>query len=158
MASRLSAWFRGIPAMLRRLVAIAGAVFLDAIKRKVVYAPLASATGAQLRVAGMADIAGYSTHIDPVRIGQLLSEARGAFPVATDFNAPLERMQPWGGLRAATPKGAPTLGATRIPNLFVNCGQGALGWTLALASGCVVADIVGGRAPQIALDGFRAAN
>ena len=123
-------------------------------KRKVVYAPLDSAAGAQLRVAGMADIAGYSTRIDPVRIGQLLAEAPGAFPVATDFNAPLERMQPWGGLRPATPKGTPILGATRVPNLFVNCGQGALGWTLGLASGRVVADIVGGRAPQIPLDGF----
>jgi len=127
-------------------------------KRKVVYAPLEGATGAQLRVAGMADIAGYSTHIDPVRIGQLLTEARGAFPVATDFNAPLDRMQPWGGLRPATPKGTPILGATRVPNLFVNCGQGALGWTLGLASGRVVADVVSGRAPQIPLDGFRAAN
>jgi ABC-type transport system involved in multi-copper enzyme maturation permease subunit len=38
MTNRLSAWFRGIPSMLRRLAAIAGAVFLDAIKRKVVYA------------------------------------------------------------------------------------------------------------------------
>ncbi len=127
-------------------------------KRKVVYAPLDGATGAQLRVAGMADIAGYSTHIDPVRIGQLLSEARSAFPVATDFKAPLECMQPWGGLRPATPKGTPILGATRVPNLFVNCGQGALGWTLGLASGRVVADVVSGRAPQIALDGFRAAS
>ena len=125
-------------------------------KRKVVYAPLESATGAQLRVAGMADIAGYSTRVDPVRIAQLVAEARSAFPGATDFKAPLARMQPWGGLRPATPKGTPILGSTRVPNLFVNCGQGALGWTLGLASGRVVADVVGGRSPAVALDGFSA--
>jgi D-amino-acid dehydrogenase len=125
-------------------------------KRKVVYAPLDGATGAQLRVAGMADIAGYSTDIDPVRIGQLVAEARNAFPTATDFNAPLDSLQPWAGLRPATPKGTPILGATSVPNLLVNCGQGALGWTLALASGRVVADIVGGRAPAVSQEGFSA--
>ena len=123
-------------------------------KRKVVYAPLASPEGARLRVAGMADIAGYSTQIDPVRIAQLATEARGAFPKATDFGAPLERMEPWAGLRPATPTGAPLLGRTSIPNLYVNCGQGALGWTLALASGRIVADIIGGRQTAIALDGL----
>ena len=106
----------------------------------------------------MADIAGYSTDIDPGRVGQLVAEARDAFPAATDFKAPLDRLQPWAGLRPATPKGTPILGATRVANLFVNCGQGALGWTLALASGRVVADIVGGRAPAIALEGFSVAS
>ncbi len=79
-------------------------------KRKVVYAPLADPEGAKLRVAGMADIAGYGTHIDPVRIAQLIVEARAAFPAATDFNASPDRMQAWGGLRPATPKGTPLLG------------------------------------------------
>ena len=126
-------------------------------KRKVVYAPLDGATGAQLRVAGMADIAGYSTAIDQVRIGQLVAEARNAFPSATDFKTPLDHLQPWAGLRPATPKGTPILGATSVANLFVNCGQGALGWTLALASGRVVSDVVGGRAPAVSLEGFSVA-
>ena len=123
-------------------------------KRKVVYAPLADLECARLRVAGMADIAGYSMQIDPVRIGQLVAEARNAFPAATDFTAPLERMEPWGGLRPATPKGAPVLGKTAVENLYVNCGQGALGWTLALASGHVVADVIVGRPTAVPLDGL----
>jgi len=123
-------------------------------KRKVVYAPLENAGAQQLRVAGMADIAGYSTHIDPVRLGQLIAEARAAFPAATDFAAPRELMQPWSGLRPATPKGTPILGATPVPNLFLNCGQGALGWTLALASGHVVTDAIAGRASAVMMDGF----
>ena len=56
---------------------------------------------------------------------------------------------------AATPKGTPVLGATPLGNLFVNVGQGALGWTLALASGKVVADTLEGRSTGVPLDGFR---
>jgi D-amino-acid dehydrogenase len=123
-------------------------------KRKVVYAPLQGPGGPQLRVAGMADIAGHSTGADPVRLAQLLSEVRQSFPGATDYARPLGEMQPWCGLRPATPKGAPVLGATPVANLFLNCGQGALGWTLALASGKVVTDTIAGRKSEIPLDGF----
>jgi D-amino-acid dehydrogenase len=66
----------------------------------------------------------------------------------------MAEMQPWCGLRPATPKGTPVLGGTAVPNLFLNCGQGALGWTLALASGRVVADMMEGKKPEIPSDGF----
>ena len=122
--------------------------------RKVVYAPLDGPDGATLRVAGMADIAGWSQKPDPVRLRQLVAEARAAFPQAADYDAPLESMAPWCGLRPATPLGSPILGATPIANLFLNVGHGALGWTLALASGRVAADAIAGRASEIPLDGF----
>jgi len=51
-------------------------------------------------------------------------------------------------------RGTPILGATRRENLWLNVGHGALGFTLALATGRVVADLVAGRAPQVPLDGF----
>lgn len=123
-------------------------------KRKIVYAPLSTPEGRAIRVAGMADIAGYSRRPDPRRVAQLLSEARQALPEATDYAQPVERFQPWTGLRPATPKGTPILGATSIANLFLNCGQGALGWTLALASGRVVADLLGGRKVEVSVEGF----
>lgn len=139
-------------------------------KRKVVYAPLAvaqdsardgasdgaldGAAGASLRVAGMADIAGYSSQIDPLRLGQLVTEAKRAFPAATDYTQDTQTMQPWAGLRPATPKGTPILGATPYANLFLNCGHGALGWTLALGSARIVADLINRTTPAIALDGF----
>jgi D-amino-acid dehydrogenase len=132
----------------------APAVSVTDFKRKVVYAPLDSPAGPQLRVAGMADIAGWSREPDPVRVRQLLTEARRAFPRATDFAAPLATLQPWCGLRPATPQGTPVLGATPIRNLYLNVGQGALGWTLALASGAVVADVIAKRPTSVPLDGF----
>ena len=124
-------------------------------KRKVVYAPLENQGAQQLRVAGMADIAGYSHAIDPMRLGQLVKESKQAFPAATDYAQSTQLMQPWAGLRPATPKGTPILGTTPYANLFLNCGHGALGWTLALGSARIVADLLKGAAPAIALDGFQ---
>lgn len=125
-------------------------------KRKVVYAPLDNDGRPQLRVAGMADIAGYSQQPDPARVAQLFKEAVNAFPAATDYAVGPDAMAPWTGLRPATPRGTPLLGPTRYANLHLNCGHGALGWTLALGSAQVVADLIAGRAPAIPLDGFEA--
>ncbi len=115
-------------------------------KRKVVYARI----GDDLRVAGMADLSGRWPAIDPERIDQLVEEVRGAFPRATDFRA----LRPWCGMRPATPKGTPVLGATPRGNLWLNVGHGALGFTLALATGRIVADLASGRASAVPLDGF----
>lgn len=123
-------------------------------KRKVVYAPLAEPNGDFLRVAGMADIAGHAEKIDPARLHQLFEESRLAFPNATDYAAGPNTMQPWTGLRPATPKGTPLLGKTPFANLSLNCGHGALGWTLALGSARAVADVIKGAAPQIHIANF----
>ncbi len=115
-------------------------------KRKVVYARL----GDDLRVAGMADLSGRRAVIDGERVDQLVSEVKNAFPKATDFR----KLGPWCGMRPATPKGTPVLGATAHANLWLDVGHGALGFTLALATGRILADLAGGRASKIALDGF----
>jgi D-amino-acid dehydrogenase len=115
-------------------------------KRKVVYARI----GDELRVAGMADLAGRRALIDTERVGQLVDEVRHAFPRATDFRT----LRPWCGMRPATPKGTPVIGATPHSNLWLNVGHGALGFTLALSTGRVVADLVAGRAPAVSLEGF----
>ena len=114
---------------------------------KVVYALL----GQELRIAGMADISGYNTTLDPVRVGLLVKQARSVFPDAGDYAA---NLKPWCGLRPATPKGTPIIGTSPIANLFLNTGHGALGWTL--ASGCakVVSDLISGSEPEIALEGL----
>ncbi|HEX4331830.1 MAG TPA: D-amino acid dehydrogenase [Usitatibacter sp.] len=115
-------------------------------KRKVVYARL----GSELRVAGMADLSGRRAVIDSERVAQLVDEVKGAFPGATDFRA----LGPWCGMRPATPKGMPVLGRTRHANLWLNVGHGALGFTLALATGRILADLVAGRTPAVPLEGF----
>ena len=115
-------------------------------KRKVVYATI----GGELRVAGMADLSGRQARIDVERVDQLVSEVRAAFPGASDYR----EINPWCGMRPATPKGTPVLGATPYANLWLNSGHGALGFTLGLATGRVVADLVAGRTPAVPLEGF----
>jgi D-amino-acid dehydrogenase len=118
-------------------------------QHKVVYARL----GARLRVAGMADIVGADTRIAEKRLTTLIRQARAAFPEAGDWQGPLE---PWAGLRPATPTGLPLLGRTSAaPNLYLNTGHGSLGWTLAMGSAAVIAAEVAGRAPPIPMEGFR---
>jgi len=133
----------------------APAVSVTDFKRKVVYAPLEGECGRTLRVAGMADIAGWSQVPDPERLRQLVAEARTAFPDAADYAVPIERLAPWCGLRPATPLGSPILGPTPVSNLYLNAGHGALGWTLALASGRVVADAIARRPSEIPLSGLK---
>ena len=118
---------------------------------KVVYALL----GNELRIAGMADIAGYNTTLDRVRVGLLIKHAKAVFPDAGNYAADLK---PWCGLRPATPKGTPIIGHSPFANLFLNAGHGALGWTLSCGCAKVVSDMVSGGQPEIALEGLTLAH
>jgi D-amino-acid dehydrogenase len=53
-----------------------------------------------------------------------------------------------------TPKGTPILGASPKRNLYLNSGQGHIGWTMSMGSARVVADVVAGRKPAIDLAGL----
>ncbi len=100
--------------------------------RKVVYARI----GERLRVAGIADLEGNSLHANSERIQTLRDEVRHTFPRAVhDSDTPTE----WVGLRPATPTGMPIIGPTSYKNLWLNLGQGALGFTLAAGSASLVA-------------------
>lgn len=126
--------------------AAAPAVSITDHARKIVYARL----GDRLRIAGMADIVGYAPEIDGRRLALLVRDARAAFPDAADYR----HLDPWSGLRPATPTGIPILGPTRYANLLLNVGHGALGFTLAMGTARVVADLLAGRRPAVPLDGF----
>lgn len=115
-------------------------------RNKIVYAPLEGA----LRVAGFVEVGGDDRGISEDRIKTLLDAVRKTFPRILDFS----RVQPWCGLRPATPRGTPLVGPTRYCNFFLNVGHGGLGFTLAMGSGRVVADFVSGREPQVSLDGM----
>lgn len=104
--------------------------------RKVVYARL----GERLRVGGIADIGGYSLDADPARFATLRKETATLFPEVAQSAASGE----WTGLRPATPHGLPIVGPTRYPNLWLNVGHGALGFTLATGSAALLADGLAG--------------
>jgi D-amino-acid dehydrogenase len=93
---------------------------------KTVFAPL----GNSLRVAAAAEIVGHDVSVSPKRVDQMLQAVDSMFPGACDLNQPIA----WAGLRPATPNSLPIIGESRIPNVFINAGQGALGLTLAAGS------------------------
>ncbi|APV50004.1 amino acid dehydrogenase [Betaproteobacteria bacterium GR16-43] len=101
--------------------------------------------GNRLRVAGTAELSGYSTALNPVRCEALVERMREVFPGAADYDRPAF----WAGLRPATPSNVPLIGRTRIPNLYLNTGHGTLGWTLGAGSGKALADILSGRKPEV---------
>ena len=96
--------------------------------RKVVFARI----GSRLRVAGMAELAGYGTGIELAQIMSLKASTQAVFPGCSTF----AELNPWAGLRPVTPTARPIIGRhVRGPdNLLFNVGHGALGFTLAFGS------------------------
>jgi len=109
--------------------------------RKVVLTRL----GNRLRVAGTAELGGYSRGLNTVRCEALGNIVRELLPPdVVDLATP----NYWAGLRPSTPSGVPLIGRTRVSNLFLNTGHGTLGWTMGAGSGRALADIVAGRRPE----------
>jgi D-amino-acid dehydrogenase len=106
-----------------------------------------SRLGNRLRIAGTAELSGYSTQLNPVRCDAILQRVRLMFPGAGVYDRPTF----WAGLRPSTPSNVPLIGATKIGNLYLNTGHGTLGWTLACGSGRALADILSGRKPDVPL-------
>jgi D-amino-acid dehydrogenase len=105
-------------------------------ERRIVYARL----GGVLRIAAMVDIGSRDAAIDPGRIATLKRQVNEIFP-----HLDLESALPWAGLRPATPSGKPLIGPSpRLRNLWLNLGQGALGFTLACGSAALLAAQIGG--------------
>ena len=107
-----------------------------------------SRLGERLRAAGTAELAGYDTSVDEARCAAILRRIRQLFPQLGALNV----VENWAGLRPATPNNVPLVGRTRLRNLYLDTGHGTLGWTLACGSGRALADIVGGRRPDVAFD------
>lgn len=101
--------------------------------------------GDRIRVGGMAEISGFNNTLHARRRATLEHSLQSLFP---DAGAVGEATF-WSGLRPMTPDGTPVVGATPIPNLFINAGHGTLGWTMACGSGQVIADVVSGAPSAI---------
>jgi D-amino-acid dehydrogenase len=104
--------------------------------------------GDRIRVGGLAEIAGYDLSLNPRRRATLAKSVSELFGGSGDP----DQAKFWTGLRPMTPDGTPIVGATPIPNLFLNSGHGTLGWTMSAGSGRLVADLISGRTPDIAAD------
>ena len=106
--------------------------------------------GNSLRAAGTAELAGWDRSLNPKRLAPIIQATQSLFPDAADYN----QIEPWCGLRPATPDSVPIIGGTPYGNLFLNTGHGTLGWTMACGSAQALADLMSGRTPEIDLDGL----
>ncbi len=106
--------------------------------------------GDRIRVGGTAQLSGFNLDLEESRRRTLEFVVTDVFPGGGDVS----RADFWAGLRPMTPDGTPIIGETRYRNLFLNTGHGTLGWTMAPGSGRVLADLVGGREPEIDLAGL----
>ena len=101
--------------------------------------------GDRLRIAGTAELSGYDIRLNPVRCRALVDRMLSLFPGVADP----ARAEYWTGLRPTTPSNVPLIGGTRLRNLYLDTGHGTLGWTHACGSGRAIADIIGGRRPEV---------
>jgi D-amino-acid dehydrogenase len=109
-----------------------------------------SRLGDRLRLTSTAEFAGYDWGWKPRDFNNILRLARDLFPDAADY----DRGQYRACLRPMTPDGPPILGLGRHRNLFLNCGHGHMGWTMACGTARIVADLMTGRMPDIDLEGL----
>lgn len=102
--------------------------------------------GDTIRVAGTAEFAGYDLTLRPERVRKLVSLAQSILPRAGLDPA---TARPWCGLRPMSADGVPIICCTSLANLWVNTGHGHLGWTMAMGSGALLADLLCASPPAV---------
>ena len=118
----------------------APSVSLTDSRNKVVFSRL----GNTLRMAGTAELSGYSRTLSDVRCQRMTDLARELFPDALD----VEQVKYWSGLRPSTPSNVPLIGRSRVPNVYLNTGHSTLGWTMGPGSGRAIADVISQKTPE----------
>jgi D-amino-acid dehydrogenase len=102
----------------------------------------------RLRLVGTAEFTGFNKRLDQVRIDNLFDLLKALFP-AIDARIDRQKALPWTGLRPMSADGKPIIGRTSVEGLYLNTGHGHLGWTMAMGSADLLADLMQGRAPAI---------
>ena len=115
--------------------------------RRVALSPM----GADVRITGGAEFAGYEKTHEPQDFAPLYDAVKQLFPGALDYaRARVRSCQ-----RPMTPETTPRFGTGKYQNLWFNIGLGHMGFTMAAGAGRITADLVSGRAPGIDLEGLR---
>ncbi len=107
--------------------------------------------GQRVRVAGGAEIGGHPDRKNSAAIASLYKVLHDWFPGAAQHNG---TAQEWKAARPLLPDGAPLLGASGLPGIWLNLGHGGSGWAQACGSARATADLLAGRTPEMDMDGF----
>lgn len=107
-----------------------------------------SRLGQRVRITGISELGGSPRRHDPAVLRQLHGLLESAYPGC----AVLRESTPWKGLRPRLPDGAPLLGASGLPGLWLNLGHGAHGWGLACGAAQMLALQISGQPAPVAID------
>ncbi len=109
--------------------------------------------GNRFRCSGSVEFTGWDTTPSPARAQAIVDNVISVFPqFAKCYDKANAKV--WSGLRPMPSAGSPYVGATPVKNLYLNCGHGHLGWTLACGSSQLLADVVSGRKPAVDMTGL----
>jgi D-amino-acid dehydrogenase len=106
--------------------------------------------GTRLRVAGGAELGGSPHKHNEAALATLHKVLHDWYPGV----AKLAQAQTWKGARPMLPDGPPVLGPSGIPGVWLNLGHGSSGWALACGSARLLAEVLAGKTPSIAVDGL----
>lgn len=110
-----------------------------------------SRMGDQLRMSSTAEFAGYDRQWKESDFSNIVNMGRELFPEGVDWDAATRRSC----LRPMTPNGPPFIGRGSIENVYYNTGHGHMGWTMAVGSSAVLADLMRGSRPALDPNPFR---
>ena len=116
----------------------------------IAYCPLQSPSGPVMRITTGAIFSGQDNGFTDADFAPHRAHFESLFPGALDWShLSVER---WACQRPMTPSSLPVIARDqRFENLFWNCGQGHIGWTMSCGSGRVLADLVARRNPSFDL-------
>lgn len=106
--------------------------------------------GQRVRAGGGAEIGTSATPHAP-SLQRLYDALNHWFPGGMQ---PSQGLQTWRGTRAMTADGAPLLGASGLPGIWLNLGHGNHGAAMAHGCGQLLADLIAGRPPAIDTSGL----
>ena len=97
--------------------------------------------GDRVRVTGASAFTGSGRRMLPWAMRSLFSALEADYPGA----AIGRHAQQWAGRRSRVPDGAPLIGASGLPGVWLNTAHGPTGWPLACGSALLLADQMGGH-------------
>lgn len=107
--------------------------------------------GSSLRIGGTMELAGLDRSVSVRRTQAIAAAAAQYFPALRAQD--IAQVRPWAGLRPCSPDGLPYIGRfARYSNLCVAAGHAMLGISLAPITGQLVAQVLAGERPRIALE------
>ena len=101
--------------------------------------------GQRVRIAGGAEL-GRAHEAHPQTVHALYRVLGECFPGGVTHAS---GVQVWRGARAMLPDGAPAIGPSGTPGVWLNLGHGASGWALACGSARLLADQLAQRTPAL---------